>query len=430
MRSHRQTPISLFLQVLLIVFVAEAGVMFILPSLLSQRVPSAVQGLVDSCLLTVVSAPLLWWSIIEPLRRLAVVERAKAEALGAASREGVVTFNDRGTIESFSPGAEHIFGFASHEIVGDDLGTLIPWQFLARQPDPSTEGSARARLLEGTVKISGRRKDGSEVPLALSISEVCLGSHPLYTAVMRDLVDRERDEMRAEQMAAVAQLGTAFAHRLRNPLTSIKMLIQAGRRHEGAVPLDPDDMRVMEEEVRRMERSVQMFLDFARPRRLELRGLSISPLVSRAIAAVRARAERKRIVIRFSCGEEISEMNGDEEQLHQAITHVLQNAVEAVLGEGSVDVELRQAESGEIELQIVDSGPGISPDVLPRLFQPFVTTKATGVGLGLVISRRIVEAHGGSLTAHNRPQGGAAFAVRLSSAATASGDAGPTARGH
>ncbi|NUQ64042.1 MAG: PAS domain S-box protein [Pirellulales bacterium] len=413
MNLLRQSPIYLFLQVLAIVFVAEVGVMFVLPMLLPREVPEAVRAVADSCLLTLLSAPLLWWAIIGPLRRLAATEQAKAEALGAAAPEGIITFNARGVVESFNPAAEEIFGLSAAEIVGGDLGTLIPWQFLARYRNGSADDAGQPRLLEGTVKIPGRRKDGSEVPLALSVSEVPLSGRLLYMAVVRDLVDRERDEMRAEQMAAVAQLGTALAHRLRNPLTSIKMLVQAGNRRRESLELDQEDLRVIEDEVRRMERSLQTFLDFARPRKPVCRDLDFASLVAESIAEVQPRARQRNVAIRLTGRADSTALCGDSDQLRELVLHLLHNAVDASPQTGTVEIELRSMGVGELELRVLDSGAGIAPEVSSRLFQPFVTTKTTGVGLGMAISRRIAEGHGGSLSAANRPEGGACFTLRL-----------------
>jgi PAS domain S-box-containing protein len=426
MKALRHEPAFLFLQVLAIVFVAEAGVMRILPSLVPSWGSPSLRAIADSCLLTVVCGPLIWWTIIRPLRQLAATEQAKAEALEAATPEGIITFDQRGGVESFSLGAEQIFGFSAAEVVGGDLGTLIPWQFLARYRDGSTGAAGQRRLLAGTVKIPGRHKDGSELPLALSLNEVRLHGKLLYTVVVRNLVDRERDEMRAEQMAAVAQLGTSFAHRLRNPLTSIKMLVQSYCRRPEGEAFDRDDLRVMEDEVRRMEHAVQTFLDFARPQKPDCAPLALPPLVAEAIAEVEPRARRKNVVLRFMPPGEFFELRGDAQQLRQVVVHLLENAVDAAPREGVVEVEVRalQAAREQVELRVLDSGPGLPPDVASRLFQPFVTTKATGVGLGLAISRRVAEDHGGSLSASSRPEGGTCFCLRLPRVRSPLGDDG------
>jgi PAS domain S-box-containing protein len=422
--SLRRSHVGLFLVVLLIVAVAEAAVMIVLPFLLPWRTSGPIRALVDSCLLTLLCAPWLWWWIIRPLRHLALTEEAKSQALGVAATEGIITFDQRGVIDSFNPAAEQIFGFRAAEIIGGDLGTLFPWQFLVRHEREAasragasgcagTAGPPGPHLLSGVVKIPGRRQDGSEVPLAVSISEVRVDSRALYTAAVRNLIDRERDAMRAEQMAAVGQLGTALAHQLRNALTSIKMLVQAGRRQDQSLTLAGEDLELIEDEVRRMERALQTFLDFARPPKLECRRLPLDELVSDAVAQAQHRAGPRGIVLRVASPGGGLSIQGDRDQLRRVLLHLVQNAIDAGPPGSTVDVVLRGPQDGQIELRVLDTGPGISPQVFSQLFQPFVTTKTTGAGLGLAISRRIAEDHGGSLSAYNRPEGGAGFLLKL-----------------
>lgn len=413
MLSKRHSLRNLFLQVLGIVFIAELAVMLILPWVLPQQTPETLGALADSCLLTLVSAPWLWWSVVRPLQRVAALEQAKAAALGAATTHGMITFNNRGVVQSFNLPAENIFGFAAAEIIGDSLDQILPWQFLTRQTSDAGRSQTGPQLLQGTVRITGQHKNGSGLPLALTVGEVRVEDEVMYTAVVRNLVDRERDEQRAEQMAAVAQLGTSFAHRLRNPLTSIKMLVQACGRGNGAITLEREDLRVMEDEVRRMERSLQMFLDFARPPKLQPQPVDLVRMTAEIVAAMQPRAWTKQTEIHFAPPPRC-EAAGDPRLLAEVIQNLIQNAVDAATPPGRVEVELVQGSDFLIELRVNDNGPGISAEVLPRLFQPFVTTKATGVGLGLVLARRIAEEHGGSLAGCNREEGGASFVLSLS----------------
>jgi len=412
MQPLRLSPIALFLRVLGIVFVVEAGVMLILPSVLPAQVPDMIHALVDSLLLNLISAPLLWWTVVLPLRRTAVTEHARAEAIQAATPQGVITFDERGVVQSANQAAGEIFGYSVDEIQACDLADLFPWQFLTRQrEDPQSTGPRRPA--PGTVKVVGLHKDGREVPLAMSVTEVRSDESPLYTVVMRGLEDREREALRAEQMAAVAQMGTAFAHRLRNPLTSIKMLVQASKRPAGPLTLDREDLRIIEEEIRRMERAVAMFLEFARPSPLCLQRLNLGELASESAAALQSQAQRKQVTLRADISAVRSTVRGDRGQLRQLIDHLLQNAIDATPAGGAVDLTLAEVDGEKVELRVVDSGAGIPPDLLARLFQPFVTTKSTGVGLGLANCGRIAEAHRAVISAANRPQGGACFVVRL-----------------
>ena len=162
-----------------------------------------------------------------------------------------------------------------------------------------------------------------------------------------------------------------------------------------------------------MQRCLQTFLDFARPPRPERRPLDLASAVERTFALVAGRAQNQGVQLTFLPPESPPAVEADAEQIHQLLVNLTLNALDAMPLGGTLAVELRGPEDGQVELLVSDTGPGIAPEVLPRLFEPFVTTKETGLGLGLVVSRRIAEGHGGSLRACNRPGGGACFVLRL-----------------
>lgn len=227
--------------------------------------------------------------------------------------------------------------------------------------------------------------------------------------VVRDLQARELEVLRADQLAAVGQLAAGVAHEIRNPLTSIKMLVQAGQQEGGE--MGGEDLRVIEAEVRRMERSLNTFLDFARPPKLQRATVPVAPLVADVFGLLRVRAEQQRVELAVDLPSGVV-VPADPEQLRQVLVNLGLNALDAMPAGGLLRVSVRPRAT-DLEVSVTDTGPGIAPAILPRLFSPFVSGKETGVGLGLVISRRIVEGHGGTLTAANRPTGGAEFLVRL-----------------
>jgi signal transduction histidine kinase len=224
---------------------------------------------------------------------------------------------------------------------------------------------------------------------------------------------RERQMVRAEQMAAIGQVAAGVAHELRNPLTSIKGLVQVNLREAKARGLPADDLRVIEHEIRRMERTLQTFLDFARPPHPHRRRFDLAEMAERVFALVGGRARKQRVALRFLHPDGPTFVNGDEDQLQQLLLNLVLNALDAMPHGGTLEVDLRPPRDGHVELFARDTGPGIAAHILPKVFETFVSSKETGIGLGLPVSRRIAEDHGGGLTAYNLPAGGACFVLRL-----------------
>ncbi|HEV3146811.1 MAG TPA: ATP-binding protein [Gemmataceae bacterium] len=222
----------------------------------------------------------------------------------------------------------------------------------------------------------------------------------------------QREMLRAEQLASVGQLAAGVAHEVRNPLTSIKMLIEMALRQRDPKPLTADDLRVIHTEVTRLERTVQGFLDLARlptPQRAEC---DLREAVEQAIGLLRARARQQGVEIINRSPPHAVNAFVDCEQLRTVLVNLGLNALDAMPQGGRLEFNLADHPEGA-RLRVTDTGPGIAPEIAERLFTPFASTKATGTGLGLSISRRIVEEHGGSLTAANQKEGGACFTIRL-----------------
>lgn len=230
--------------------------------------------------------------------------------------------------------------------------------------------------------------------------------------VVQQLQQREREVLRAEQLAAVGRLAAGVAHEIRNPLTSIKMLVQTGREETAAGGLPADDLTVIELEIRRIERSLQTFLDFARPPKLQRAQLDLGPLVEHVLSVIRGRAVKQNVEVFFDRPQGSMVVEADADQLRQVLVNLVLNALDAMAQGGRMEIRLRPAHDA-VELSVSDTGPGIAAAILPRLFEPFVSDKETGLGLGLSVSKRIVEEHGGSLRGMNRHEGGACFVLTL-----------------
>jgi signal transduction histidine kinase len=229
--------------------------------------------------------------------------------------------------------------------------------------------------------------------------------------------DHDQQLLRAEQMMAIGQVAAGVAHELRNPLTSIKGLIQVNLRELGHRGLPTDDLEVIEHEIRRMEKTLQTFLDFARPPRPDRRLQPIAPIVERVMALVGGRARKQHVELKFLRQEPLAQAKVDGDQIQQLLLNLVLNALDAMPQGGCIEIELASPRDGFLEIYVRDTGPGIAAHILPKVFETFVSSKETGVGLGLPLSRRFAEDHGGTLSAYNLPVEGACFLLRLPVAA-------------
>ncbi|CAN5635312.1 hypothetical protein BH11PLA2_BH11PLA2_25130 [soil metagenome] len=229
--------------------------------------------------------------------------------------------------------------------------------------------------------------------------------------MVQKLQQREHEIQRAKQLAAVGQLAAGVAHELRNPLTSIKLLVQTGLEGEGS-HLTVEDLTIIDDEIRRMEQSLQTFLDFARPPKLDRREMTVAPILESVTNLLRRRAERMNVRIVLADQAVSRTVLVDAVQLRQVLLNLLLNAIDAMPTGGTVTLTTH-VHASVLDLEISDTGPGIAEAIQSRLFEPFASTKDTGLGLGLVISKRIVEEHGGTLRTVYREGAGATFVVTL-----------------
>ncbi|MGQ0633967.1 MAG: sensor histidine kinase [Planctomycetaceae bacterium] len=273
--------------------------------------------------------------------------------------------------------------------------------------------AGRLQQVAGPVRIS---RVGS-----LRELEAGLNSMERHIAeIVERLEQRELEVVRNEQLAALGQLAAGVAHELRNPLMPIKMLVQAAIDRDDGQGLVGRPLEVVEEEIVRLERSIQSFLDFARPSPPQKASFDLVGLVDQTIELVAGRAARQQVSLLVRAPDEPVLVDADAIQIRQVLLNLLLNAIDALPAGGEAVVEVAAEPAcppvqagGRAVCRVIDSGTGLPADVLDDVFEPFVTTKETGTGLGLTVCQRIVTAHGGEISARNRSEGGAEFIVRL-----------------
>jgi two-component system sensor histidine kinase HydH len=231
--------------------------------------------------------------------------------------------------------------------------------------------------------------------------------------VTRQLQQHQREMIRAQQLSAVGQLAASVAHEVRNPLMSIKMLVEAALRAQNPRPFTRENLAIVHHEIVRLEKTVQAFLDFARPPALNRWVCDLREVVAAAVALVQTRAGQQKVQIDSASPGTTVPCDVDREQLCAVLVNLFINALDAMPQGGRLAVRLESCADDRVSIAVRDTGEGIAPAMLEQLFTPFASTKATGTGLGLCISRRIVEEHGGGLQGANVAEGGACFTLTL-----------------
>jgi two-component system sensor histidine kinase HydH len=330
------------------------------------------------------------------------------------------------------PACDRLREFNSQEIEKSELAhrailRLLAWGFLAVGVFGSSAGLllgyGLARGLRRAVDSLLIRIQGASGMLGQDVATVewerngqqepdgLEGLARRVEQVVGRLQQREREVQRAERLAAVGQLAAGMAHEIRNPLTSVQLLIQTARKDPAAGALTDDDLALIDSELARIEQSLRTFLDYARPPKLERVPCNLFAIAEGALKLVRGRSLQQGVEVRFVFSSEPITLNADPAQLRQVLINLLLNALDAMPTGGVLELNVGR-DGGDATLTVNDTGPGIAKEIAPRLFEPFATNKETGVGLGLVVSKRIVEDHGGTLRGFNR-QGGATFLVKL-----------------
>jgi signal transduction histidine kinase len=242
------------------------------------------------------------------------------------------------------------------------------------------------------------------------------------SSVVKQLQQSQQDVLRAEHLAALGQMAAGLAHELRNPLTAIKVLVQSAAA-QGSDGVCGHDLVILQEEISRLENAIQNFLDFARPPRLQKSPLEMRLIGQQTLDLVAARARYQRVRLETDLPNLPVVVGADAGQLRQVLLNLLLNAFDVLPRGGKVQISLRTwaTPSGNdtkdgrrvLCLEVSDTGPGIPSELADRIFEPFVSSKDTGMGLGLAISKQIVEAHGGTITGRSPVQGGSVFTVEL-----------------
>ena len=339
--------------------------------------------------------------------------------------DGIITTDETGAILSVNPAATRMFGYTFFELVGQNIGMLSPEQGrfvrLADCPQKMDRGSG-AEVHE----TEGRRKDGVPFPLECTVSESAYRDQRLFVIVLRDLTERLQTEarmqkLRADRLDAIGGMATALSHEINQPLTAATTYLSVAHRLlersffkpsgvEDALGKAVDQVVRAGQIVRRMRSFVTRGEPDATPQSMYELAREANELASGAGLS--------DVEVSFRVDAKSDRVLADKIQIQQVLVNLMRNAMEAMSGSPKrrLTVSISATEADMVQTDVSDTGSGLPAQIRETLFEPFKTTKATGMGVGLSISRSIIEAHRGRLWAGSNPEGGAVFSFTLPSA--------------
>jgi two-component system, LuxR family, sensor kinase FixL len=362
----------------------------------------------------------------------AAARQAHLESILATVPDAMIVIDTRGIMQSFSSTAERLFGYRAEEVLGKNIKMMMP--------SPYREGhdgylerylrTGEKRIIGIGRVVVGERKDGSTFPMELAVGEMQSSNARFFTGFIRDLSERQQTEARLQELqselvhisrlTAMGEMASALAHELNQPLSAIANYMKGSRRllesrdDETSVMIR-DAMDRAAEQSLRAGQIIRRLRDFVARGEAERRVESVKRLVEEASALALVGAKEHGVRVRFQFDPSIDAVLADKVQVQQVLLNLMRNAIEAMEHCERRDLLLSTdpAEDGMLAINVADSGSGIAPEIAAQLFLPFVTTKTHGMGVGLSISRTIIEAHGGRIWVEANPGGGTVFRFTL-----------------
>jgi two-component system sensor kinase FixL len=349
--------------------------------------------------------------------------------------DAMIVIDEHGTVLSFSAAAERLFGFSAEEICGRNVSMLMPSPH--RENHDSYLAHYRAtgekRIIGIGRVVAGRRKDGSTFPMELSVGEVHNERNRLFTGFVRDLSELQDKEKRLQELQSelfhisrlseMGQMASGLAHELNQPLTAAANYLQAARRlldrrddasfNRAATAIESGAAQIA-----RAGEIIRGLRNFVKKADAVHAPENVVKLIEEACALALIGAKERGVKVRFSTARDLPDALIDRIQIQQVLVNLVRNAVEAMDGIARREllIEASSADGMTVAISVTDTGPGVAPEIADRLFQPFVTTKTQGMGVGLSICRSIVEAHGGRLWMASNPTGGTIFRFNVPAA--------------
>ncbi len=360
-----------------------------------------------------------------------VVQRsaATAEAILESAAHGIVVVGRDGRIVNANAQVERIFGYSRFELLDQSVEVLLP-ERLREVHVARRNNYLKSECVSATVRRSdlvGRRKDGSEFPVEISLGCVESESGRFGMAFITDITERvqlERETRRSESLTTLGAMAAGIAHELNNPIGIISSRIELMIADSEGKQLPAEmaeDLRVLHRNALRVSKIAQGLLTLARQRPRQPKHIDINSVVEDTLLLAGKQMSKDGIRVSVSMDRTIPSILGDSTSLEEVLLNLLMNAREAMESGGTIRIETRLAPDRPdwVCLTVADSGCGIAADAMEKLFDPFYTTKVSGTGMGLWVSKRIVRDHRGSIEVESEPGRGTTFVITIPCASAA-----------
>ncbi|MCX7366040.1 MAG: PAS domain S-box protein [Alphaproteobacteria bacterium] len=347
--------------------------------------------------------------------------------------DAMLIIDERGRIESLSTTAERLFGYAMGEVAGKNIKMLMPSPY-RDQHDGYLERylTTAERHIIGIGRIvTGQRKDGTTFPMHLTVGELRSADRHYFTGFIRDLTEQQITEGRLKELqsevthmsrfTALGEMASTLAHEMNQPLTAIANYLKGC--HRLLERMDGDSTEVLRDAVgKAADQALRAGDIIRRLREFVSRGESdrrienLPKLIEDASTLALIGAKENGVAVSFRLDPDAALVFADRIHIQQVLVNLIRNAIEVMIesaGRRELEISTAAVADGTIEVAVADTGAGLAPEIAAHLFQPFVTTKSKGMGLGLSICRTIVEAHGGRIWVDARPEGGTVFRFTL-----------------